>query len=176
MSWTSHHRRGEILRDVVAAIDERRDGLLPMDLPGVADTFTDELDLLAALQLRWHTRLSGRIEAELAKQPMDLEDAVVGAWHAAADDLPGLRAVLDHYYERPADDAMAVALAKSQAKERVTLAVMAGRGAYADAECVRIGSMIEARARAEYVPSVRTPERKPFAGLVDMLRSVRLAA
>jgi hypothetical protein len=180
MSWTSHHKRGEILRGVVAVIDERRDGLLPMDLPGVTETFTDELDLLAALQLRWHTRLSGRIESELAGQPMDLEDAVVRAWHGAADDLPGIRTVLDRYHAppvgQPVDEAMATALAKSQAKEHLTLAVMAGRGAFADAECVRLGSMIEARARAEYVPAVEVVERGPFAGLVDMFRAVRSAA
>lgn len=176
MSWTSHHKRGEILRGVVAVIDERRDGLLPMDLPGVTETFTDELDLLAALQLRWHTRLSGRIETELANQPMDLEDAVVRAWHGTADDLPGIRTVLDRYHARPVDEAMATALAKSQAKEHLTLAVMAGRGAFADAECVRLGSMIEARARAEYVPAVEVVERGPFAGLVDMFRAVRSAA
>lgn len=176
MSWTSHHQRGEILRRVIAAVDERRDGLLPLDLPGVTDTFADELDLLAALQLRWHTRLSGRIETELSSQPMDLEDAVVRAWHGAADDLPGIRAVLDRYHALPLDEAMADALTKAQAKEHLTLAVMAGKGAFADAQCVQIGSMIELRARAEYEPAVAIAERGRFAGLVDMLRSVRSAA
>ncbi|MBC7276494.1 hypothetical protein [Nocardioides sp.] len=176
MSWTSHHKRGEILRGVVAAVDERRDGLLPMDLPGVTETFADELDLLAALQLRWHTRLSGRIETELADQPMDLEDAVVRAWHGAADDLPGIRAVLDRYHALPVDETMADALAKAQAKEHLTLAVMAGKGAFADAQCVQIGSLIELRARAEYEPAAPIVDRGPFAGLVDMFRSVRSAA
>lgn len=176
MSWTSHHKRGEILRGVVAAVDERRDGLLPMDLPGVTETFADELDLLAALQLRWHTRLSGRIETELADQPMDLEDAVVRAWHGAADDLPGIRAVLDRYHGLPVDEAMADALAKAQAKEHLTLAVMAGKGAFADGQCVQIGSQIELRARAEYEPAAPVVDRGPFAGLVDMFRAVRSAA
>ena len=43
MTWTSFHRRGEILRAVIAAADPRRDGLLPMDVDGVAETFGDEL-------------------------------------------------------------------------------------------------------------------------------------
>ena len=77
MTWTSFHRRGDILRDVIAAADLRRDGVLPMDVDGVAETFGDDLDLLAALQLRWHTRLAGRIEREQMNQPMDLEHAVV---------------------------------------------------------------------------------------------------
>ena len=44
------------------AADARRDGLLPMDVTGVRETFGDELTLLGALQLRWHTRLSGHLE------------------------------------------------------------------------------------------------------------------
>src|SRR5687768_17251284 len=58
-TWTSHHRRGEVLRRVMEAADERRDGVLPTDVDGVAETFGDSLDLLGALQLRWHTRLAG---------------------------------------------------------------------------------------------------------------------
>ena len=176
MSWTSRHNRGEILRSVVATVDERRDGLLPMDLPGVVDTFSDELDLLAALQLRWHTRLSGRIETELANQPMDLEDAVVRAWHGAADDLPGVRTVLDRYHALPVDEAMATALAKAKAKEHQVLAVMAGKGAFADPQCVPLGSMIELRARADYVPTTEVVERRSFAGLVGRFRSALSAA
>lgn len=59
--------------------DRRRDGVLPMQMPGVAETFGDELELVAALQLRWHTRLAGTIERELMEEPMDLEAAVVSA-------------------------------------------------------------------------------------------------
>ena len=77
MTWKSFHRRGEILRTVIATADASRDGVLPMDVEGVAETFGDELRLLGALQLRWHTRLAGRIERELMHQPMDLEGAVV---------------------------------------------------------------------------------------------------
>jgi len=62
MTWTTFHRRGEVLRTVIDAADARRDGLLPMDVPGVPETFGDELSLLGALQLRWHTRLSGRLD------------------------------------------------------------------------------------------------------------------
>ena len=61
MTWSTFHRRGEVLRGVIDAADTRRDGLLPTDVPGVPETFDDELALLGALQLRWHTRLSGRL-------------------------------------------------------------------------------------------------------------------
>ena len=128
MTWTSFHRRGDVLRDVIAAADQRRDGILPRDVDGVSATFADDLDLLAALQLKWHTRLAGRIEREQLTQPMDLRASVVRAWHRTADELPGIRAVLDEHRLRPADDATAEIMRKSAAKEHVLLAVMAGWG------------------------------------------------
>ena len=73
MTWTSYRNRGEILRTVIATADARRDGLLPWDVEGVAESFGDELTLLGALQLRWHTRLAGRIERELMARPMAFE-------------------------------------------------------------------------------------------------------
>src|SRR3546814_9390867 len=75
-----------------------------MALSGVRETFRDELDLLGALQLRWHTRLQGKIEHELAEQPLDLETAAISAWRAAADEIPGVREVLDHYAAHPRSD------------------------------------------------------------------------
>lgn len=175
MSWTSHHHRGEILRTVVAAVDERRDGLLPMDLPGVSETFADEVDVLGALQLRWHTRLAGHIDQELAAQPMDLETAIVRAWHTTADELVGIRAVLDHHRALPTDQKMADFLTKFEAKEHLTMAVMAGKGAFADAEAVRLGSLIEMRARAEYVPAETPEERSRFSDIVGRIRSALAA-
>lgn len=172
MSWTSHHKRGVILRTVVSAVDERRDGLLPMDLPGVEETFHGELDVLAALQLRWHTRLAGHIEQELNAQPMDLESAIVRAWHTTADELPGVRAVLDRYRALPTDEEMSEALARFESKEHLTLAVLAGKGAYADAEAVHLGSLIELRARAEYVAPEEEIEHRSF---LDRIRSVLAA-
>jgi len=152
MTWKSFHSRGEILRDVITTANGRRDGLLPLDVPGVAETFEDELALLGALQLRWHTRLAGRIDRELMQQPMDLEAAVVAAWHATAGELPGVLAIVDHYRAEPRDRAMAEAMTKSAAKERIMLAMMAGRVSAPDDTAVRIGAAIEAQARATYRP------------------------
>lgn len=151
MTWKSHHRRGEILRTVIAVADERRDGMLPMNVDGVLQIFDGELDLLAALQLKWHTRLAGRIEQELSDQPLDLEDAVVRAWHRTADALPGVRLILDHYRDQPLDATMASAMAKAAHKEHILLAVMAGRSGY-DELAVPVGARIEERARATYRP------------------------
>ncbi|MBO0842936.1 MAG: hypothetical protein J2O46_07100 [Nocardioides sp.] len=175
MSWTNHHKRGEILHTVISTVNERRDGLLPMDLPGVADTFHGEIDVLAALQLRWHTRLAGHIDQELVAQPMDLESAVVSAWHTTADELPGVRAVLDHYRALPTGEQMSEALAKFEAKDQRTLAVMAGKGAWGDDETVRLGSLIEMRARAEYTPPAEAEARSALSGMFDRIRSVLAA-
>ena len=87
MTWDAFHHRGEVLRSVVDEANARRDGVLPMDLPGVAETFGDETALVAALQLRWHTRLAGRIERTLMDRPDDLETAVVTAWRGAAAEM-----------------------------------------------------------------------------------------
>lgn len=152
MTWSAFHRRGEVLRAVIDVADARRDGLLPMDVPGVPETFGEELTLLGALQLRWHTRLSGQLERALMHQPLDTDEAAVAAWHATADELPGTRMVLDHYRAEPLDDRMATALATSGAKERVLLAAMAGRtGATTDAT-VAAGRALEERARSSYRP------------------------
>ena len=163
MTWKSFHSRGEILRDVITTANTRRDGILPMDVGGVAETFGDQLTLLGALQLRWHTRLAGRIERELMRQPMDLEGSVVAAWHATADELPGVLAIVDHYRTEPLDDAMAEAMAKSGDKEHVLLAMMAGRVSAPDRAAVRVGAAIEARARATYRPVRPAPTSRRAA-------------
>lgn len=148
MTRTARPSRAETLREVATVADQRRDGLLPTDVDGVRRVFRDDLDLLGALQLRWATRLGGRIDRELMGQPLDLEGAVVTAWRATADELPGIRAILDRHRERPTDDDMARALAVATRKERCLLAVMAGRAGIADPEAAGVGALIEERARA----------------------------
>jgi hypothetical protein len=150
MTWTTFHRRGEVLRAVTSAVDARRDGLLPLDVAGVRETFGDELSLIAALQLRWHTRLSGHLEHALMHQPTDLDAAVVGAWHAAAAELPGTRLVLDRYRAEPTDRAMDHALRTAAAKEHVLLAAMAGQSSPDPLVTAAVGRELEERARATY--------------------------
>lgn len=50
-------------------------------LPGLSESFTGELDLIGALLLKWHARLSGNIAHALAREPMDLESAAAVARH-----------------------------------------------------------------------------------------------
>jgi hypothetical protein len=169
MTWNSFHRRGEILRTVTEVADSRRDGRLPMDVDGVTETFGDELALLGALQLRWHTRLAGRIEREMMSQPLDLEQAVVTAWRRTADELPGILAIVDRHRAEPLDAAMAEAMTKSAAKERTLLAVMAGRSSGQDAAAVRVGAEIESRARASLAPAPGTEEANH--GLLERIKA-----
>lgn len=166
MTWNSFHHRGEILRTVIATADARRDGILPTDVAGVTETFGDDLTLLGVLQLRWHTRLSGRIERELMYQPLDLEQAVIDAWQATAAELPGIRAILDHHRAEPHDEAMAEAMGKAAAKEWTMLAVMAGQVSMQDDAAVRAGELIESKARATSAPLDRAA-RRPLHRLGD---------
>jgi hypothetical protein len=147
MTWNAFRSRGEILRDVTAVADARHDGSLPWDVDGVRAAFVDELDLLGALQLRWHARLAGRIERELTGQPLDLEHAVITAWRDTARELPGIRAVVDRHRTRPLGRDMGEAMATATTKEHELLAVMAGRATLADPRAARVGAEIEARAR-----------------------------
>ena len=175
MTWNDVHSRGEILRTVSAAADHRRDGRLPLDIAGVGEVFEDELELLGVLQLRWHTRLSGHIERQLMHQPLDLEAAVIAAWHATADELPGIRAILDRHREHPLDDAMAEAMRTATDKEHILLAVMAGRAGTADSGAAPVGARIEDKARATYRPAPRYGTSHGATRLLDRLKAVLAA-
>jgi hypothetical protein len=165
MTWTAFHKRAEVLRTVVDEADLRRDGSLPTQLAGVTETFHDQTDLVGALQLRWHTRLAGTIDRLLpqeARQGDDLESAVRRAWLTTADQLPGIRAVLDRQLTAPATPEVASALARATDKEGVLLAVSAGRvavGHRVDPHVVAVGRRIEEAARASYRPAVPMPDR-----------------
>jgi hypothetical protein len=152
MTWDAFHRRGEVLRNVLEHAETHRDGALPMELPGVAETFGDELTLLGALQLRWHTRLAGAIERELMGQPVDLESAVTTAWRKNATELAGLRAILDACTESPASEEMAAMLEKAHGKDWTLMAAMAGKASPADHAAARVGRAIEEKAREAYRP------------------------
>jgi len=149
MTWNTFHHRGAILQTVVETADRRRDGVLPMQLPGVTETFRDELDLLAALQLKWHARLSGNIERALMGQPLDLEHAIASAWRRTSDQLPGVRMILDRYAETPSDPAMAAALTRANEKEWIRLAAAAGLANDESAAAARAGRQVELRARSD---------------------------
>lgn len=171
-TWDSFHRRSDVLRAVVDQANERRDGVLPMELPGVAETFGDDLSLVAALQLRWHTRLAGRIERALMDNPMELETAVVTAWREAAGELPGVRMILDACAAHPSSEAMADALETARRKDWTLMAAMAGQAGPRDAGAAKVGRALETKARALYRPSAPTPRHRaePIPSRSDVLK------
>lgn len=169
MTWDAFHRRGDVLRNVMTEADRRRDGILPTDVPGVRETFRDELDLVATLQLRWHTRLAGRIEGALSEQPMDLEDVVVRSWRETAASMPGVREILDHHRAHPTSAEMAHAMEVAETKEHQMLAVLAGQvsSVHADRFGRERGAALEAAARAG-----RTPVGSPRAeSVLDRIKA-----
>jgi hypothetical protein len=166
MSWNTFHNRGEALRVVVDTVNDRRDGVLPMTVPGVAENFADELDLVGALQLKWHARLSGNIERAMAREPMDLETAVATAWRVTAEQMPGVRLVIDRAAERPENEGMERAMIRARELERARLAIAAGLASSQDAAAVAAGRRVEEQAR-EALDAPKAPRSsEPVSGPV----------
>lgn len=140
MAWEAFHRRQAVVRATMHLAEKRRDGVLPWhEVPDAAATFGTRERLVSALQMRWHTRLAGAVERELAEQPADLERRVVHAWRQCAAAMPGVRAVLD---------AHAGVLSEARRKEWRLLASAAGRAGIDSPGAARVGERIEQRARA----------------------------
>ena len=181
MTWNRFHHRGEILHTVIETADRRLDGVLPMDVPGVPETFRDELDLIGALSLKWHARLSGNIERELMAQPLDLEAAITNAWRVTSHEAPGIRMIIDRYTESPSDPEMAAALTRAQEKEWLKLAAAAGLANDDSAPAARAGERVTRNARAGApapVPAVSTTtvvDDVDTPSLVDRIRAVLAA-
>jgi hypothetical protein len=176
MTWNAFHHRGEILQTVIDAADARLDGVLPMDLPGVSETFQDELDLIGALTIKWHARLSGNIERELMHQPMDIEAAIISAWRKSSAEAPGIRMIIDRYTESPSDPEMAAALTRAQEKEWLKLACAAGLSNDEGTAAIRAGERVSNKARTNLpVPASQTVDPVDSPSLVDRIRAVLAA-
>lgn len=179
MTWNAFHHRGEILQTVIDTADARRDGVLPTDVPGVPETFHSDLDLIGALWIKWHARLSGNIERELMAQPMDLEAAITNAWRKTSQDAPGIRMILDRYTSTPSDPEMAAAMTRAQEKEWLKLASAAGLANDESAAAARAGERVTRNARAGAVvpaqPGPRDVDPVVTPSLVDRIRAVLAA-
>lgn len=164
MNWDAFHRRGDVLNAVIAELDNRRDGVTPMYVTGAEQTFRDELDLLSALSLKWHTRLSGRLERVMSEEPLDFEAAVIGAWRDNAAELPGIRLALDAAIAGGDAETRKV-LAKAQQKERELLGLWSGRvSAYQlNEHGARQGAKVEAKAREGFDIAASAPAHAPVA-------------
>ena len=163
MTWDARQRRDTVLRELMTVAETRRDGRLPWDTAGAEQAFGTPAELLGALQMRWHTRLSGAIERELTEQPWDLGQAVVHAWRALAGDMPGVRAILDAHADEPA-------MQRARRKEWVLLATASGLTGMDDPAAVRIGRDVEQRARSISVQRPALGEEPARAGWLTRLR------
>ncbi len=150
MTWNAFARREEILRAVVDTADRRLDGNLPTDLPGVTDEFATETDLVSALLLKWHARLSGNVERILMNEPIGLEDAVAAAWRRTAEQMPGVRLILDRAGHHDNTE-LAPMVDRAQQREWARLAMAAGMANSASPAAVRAGRRIEESARTGLV-------------------------
>lgn len=165
MSWKTFHNRGEILRAVVDTANERCDGVLPTVVPGVAENFADDLDLIGALMLKWHARLSGNIERALLREPMDLQSAVASAWQATADQMPGVRLVIDRSMQHPEGAVMEQAMSRAREREWSGLAIAAGLANSHGAGAVEAGRRVEESARLGLAPTVADADEQAPATL-----------
>jgi hypothetical protein len=163
MTWDARQRRDMVLREVMTVAETRRDGHLPWETAGAEQAFGTPAQLLGALQMRWHTRLSGAIERELTEQPWDLGQAVVHAWRGLAADMPGVRAVLDAHADEPA-------MQRARRKEWVLLATASGLTGMDDPEAAPIGYEVEQRARSITVQKPAHGKHPAAQGWLSRLR------
>jgi len=187
MSWTAFHSRGETLHAVVDTANANRDGILPMQVPGVTENFTDELDLVGALLLKWHARLSGNIERALVREPLNLEAAVAAAWRTTAEQLPGVRLVVDRCTLSPETPEMATAMERAREREWIRLAAAAGLANDRGPAAVEAGRRVEELAREGLeLPTPDVPTRvqandetsgdpSPTESFVDRIKAVLAA-
>lgn len=173
MTWTPP-RRNEVLEQVLEAADARLDGQLPLDVPGVEETFRDATTLLRVLHVRWRARLATEVERALEERPDDRPEAVVRAWRRTTRALPGVRLVLDRAVAE-ADEHSRVKWERRVARQRQWLAVRAGLAASTpalDTDAVAVGSELEAEGR-RYVEPSRRRGRTP--SLLERLKAALAA-
>ncbi len=177
MSWTAFHSRGETLHAVVEAANANHDGILPMQVPGVTENFTDELDLVGALLLKWHARLSGNIERALMREPMNLEAAVASAWRTTAEQLPGVRLVVDRCTLRPETPEMAAAMNRAREREWIRLAAAAGLASDHGPAAIEAGRRVEdlAREALGHATDDTPGDPSPTESFVDRIKAVLAA-
>lgn len=119
-------RRDAVLRSVVEVLDRRLDGALPTDVRGLEQAFADDVDLLGALTLRWHARLGAQLDRALDAAVEDRPHAVALAWATTAEQMRGVRRLLDREGAAPRSPEVRRLLERSTAAEHVLLARAAG--------------------------------------------------
>ena len=124
IAWDTYRRRATALRRVIADLDRSGSPTLPWN-EELAAIFDDPDDLLVALHDVWTRRLEGRVDLALEIDEQDSVESVALAWREVADELPGVRRVLDRQADNPV-------LRHSERHEHRLLAVAAGYATISD--------------------------------------------
>jgi hypothetical protein len=154
-SWERVHADSASLREVIAALDAG----LPLP-EGSIGSFGDRDELLVALHGVWARRLNGRIDVALETDDRGLADCVGRAWLSTADDLPGVRRVLDEHADVPA-------LQHVLRNEHRAVAVAAGLATFDDhpVKSAAAGArLVSGLRRRTTPPVVRRPWWRRLAG------------
>jgi len=161
IAWDTYRRRATALRHVIADLDRSGSSTLPWD-DELAAVFEDPDDLLVGLHDVWTRRLAGRVDLAMEIDEHESAESVALAWREVADELAGVRRVLDRQADNPA-------LRRSLRQEHRTLAIAAGLATINDpaSRSAAAGERLVARIRDDHGSSgggSRLTER--VAGLV----------
>jgi hypothetical protein len=172
MSWTDFYRRREILEAAIRHAGRAPGEPLTLEeIPGAADAFGSEENLLLAMQYKWSQLLGGHLRAELADPAdaaadtvdSDQVDAVSRAWRRAQSENEALRAVLDGAQERHP------VIARQHEGELRMLAITAGLAEPGEPveEITKVGRTLDALVRAGDARPAR--RRSPMGHLMRLL-------
>lgn len=168
MTWDAYNRRKEILHEVLAIAEQHRGDDVVAMLARTGHELPEgfgEIDLLLDAQLLWFQTLNSHIDRSMFLGPGTLESSAIGAWQAAAADLPALRRLLDAHAGRPE-------LRVAFDREHTFLARAAG-AAPDSVGLAAIGGAIKDRAIATMADQPSTAPRTP--GFVARIREVLAA-
>jgi hypothetical protein len=149
-AWDTYHRRATALRQVVTDLD-RSGSSTPHWDDELAAVFADRDDLLVALHDLWTRRLAARVDLAMEIDEHGPQESVALAWREVADELPGVRRVLDAQADNPA-------LRRSDRAEHRMLAISAGLATMGDP------SSRSAAAGARLVARIRDADRSAGGG------------
>lgn len=140
-AWETYHRRAAALRHVIAELDRSGSSTPPWD-DELAALFDGPDALLVALHDLWSRRLAARVDLALEIDEHEAAESVSLAWREVADELPGVRRVLEAHADNPA-------LRRSGRQEHRMLAASAGLATTSDpaAHSAAVGAQLVARIR-----------------------------
>lgn len=104
MTWDAYNRRKEVLHQVLAIAELHRGESateLLAEIDGANPSALGEVELLLDAQMAWSQALNSQMDERAFLGDGNLESAAIDAWHAAADEVPVLRHLLDENVARP---------------------------------------------------------------------------